>query len=251
MKTFAITAVVAVLASSVGATEIKLVQDVAYPPYTYAEGGTPKGIIADIVNEANSRMDGYNITVEAMPWSRALATVEGGAAQGLLGTYYRPSVRPWISDYSVPTLEEVVSVYCHTGVAQASWRFPEDFKGLTFGNNRGYGSAGARFFEMVDAGEIKLQEVDSTVQNIMKLAGGRVDCYVQERLNAEMAINAKNVGAKIERVTDVSVEKNYIGYGDSWTSPDAKAFISAMDQTITAMREDGTIDRIIANNTGS
>lgn len=236
-------------AGTAQAAEILLVQDEAYPPYMSKDGSDATGIWADVVKEAGRRMKGMTFKIEAVPWSRAVGLVEQGRAQGLVGTYYKPEARPWIAAYSEPAMTEQVSVYCYPGVAKADWTYPDDFKGLTFGNNTGFQTPGAKFFEMVEAGDIKLQEAPSTEQNLKKLSAGRIDCYVQERLSAEIAINSGGID-NVERVTDASSEQSFIGYTDTWTGPEAEAFIAAMDKAIKDMKADGTIDKIVKKYVG-
>ncbi|ASP34054.1 ABC transporter substrate-binding protein [Labrenzia sp. VG12] len=241
--------VVGVVSGPAVAAEIVLVQDEAYPPYMLKEGADASGIWADVVKEAGRRMDGMSFKLDAVPWSRAVGLVEKGRAHGLVGTYYKPEARPWIATYSEPAMTEQVSVYCHPGVAKADWTYPDDYKGLTFGNNTGFQTPGAKFFAMVEAGDITLQEAPSTEQNLKKLSAGRIDCYVQERLSAEIAINSGGID-NVERVTDASSEESFIGYTDTWTGPEAEAFIAAMDKAIKEMKADGTIDKIIKNYVG-
>jgi len=241
--------VLGALAGSAQAADILLVQDEAYPPYMSTEAGEPTGIWADVVMEAGKRMGGMTFKLEAVPWSRAVGLVEQGRAHGLVGTYHKPEARPWIATYSEPAMTEQVSVYCHPGVAMADWTYPDDYRGLTFGNNTGFRTPGAKFFEMVEAGDIKLQEAPSTEQNLKKVSAGRVDCYVQERLSAEIAINSGGID-NVERVTDASAEQSFIGYTETWTGPEAEAFIAAMDKAIKEMKADGTIDTIVEKYVG-
>ncbi|WP_282096398.1 substrate-binding periplasmic protein [Epibacterium ulvae] len=229
---------------------ILLVQDAAYAPYMSAEGRTATGIWADVINEALTRIEGdYEVSLQAVPWSRAVNMVESGQAHGLVGTYYRPDSRPWIGTYSTAPFSETVSVYCRPGVAQANWTYPDDFKGLTFGNNAGFGTPGKAFFDMVEGGLISLQDAPTTEQNLRKLAGGRIDCYVQEQLAAEAVINAGGLTG-IERVLDTSEEPAMIGFRGTWSGDMAESFTTKMDAALTEMGEDGTIDTIIQTAVG-
>lgn len=237
-------------ASSVSAATITLVQDQSYAPYMTKDGKAATGIWADVINEALTRVGGdHEVELQAVPWSRAVNLVESGQAHGLVGTYHRPESRPWIGTYSVAPFTEKVSVYCREGVAEAGWSYPEDFKGLIFGNNAGFGTPGTEFFELVAGGLITLQEAPTTEQNLKKLAGGRIDCYVQEQLVAESVMNTMDLSG-IERVLDTSVEDSMIGFRGSWEDAEAAPFIAAMDAALRSMMEDGTIDQIIANAVG-
>ncbi|GAA0787789.1 transporter substrate-binding domain-containing protein [Roseibium denhamense] len=233
------------------AADVTLVQDEAYPPFMTKEDNEAAGILADIIKEAGMRMTpSAAFALDTVPWSRAVKLVEGDRAHGLVGTYYKPESRPWIGTYSEPLLTEQVGIYCAPGKAQPDWTYPDDYKGLTFGNNSGFQSPGPAFFELVEAGDIKLEEAQTTEQNLRKVSSGRVDCYVQERLTTEIALNEHGIG-NVEFIATASEEKSFIGYRKTWTGPEAEAFIKAMDAAIVSMREDGTIDQIVSGHTGS
>ncbi|MBE1291194.1 MAG: transporter substrate-binding domain-containing protein [Rhodobacteraceae bacterium] len=236
--------------TSVSAEQIKLVQDEAYAPYMGLENGQASGIWAEFIAEALTRVGGdYDVKVEAVPWSRAVNLVETGQAHGLVGTYYRPESRPWIGTYSTSPVTEKVSVYCREGVAQSDWAYPADFTGLTFGNNAGFGTPGQAFFDMVDAGAITLQEAQTTEQNLKKLEKGRIDCYVQEQLAAEMVINEKGI-AGIVRVLDASAETAHIGFRADWQGEEAQQFIADFNAALQSMMDDGTVAEIVSRTVG-
>lgn len=235
---------------AVAADQVLFLQDNAYAPYMTVENGMPAGLYAEILFEAQRRMDASNLSVQAVPWTRATVLVENGYAQGLVGSYYKPSDRPWIRHWSVPIFFEEVSIFCRSGIAQPGWIYPDDYKGLLFGNVAGYKAPGDRFFELVAQGVIKLEEAQTTEQNLDKLALGRIDCYVVERIATEVLIREKNI-KNVQITGTASLEAAYIGYSDKWTGPNADAFIKAMDETLTAMKADGTIDQIIAKFIGS
>ncbi|MDA5558050.1 substrate-binding periplasmic protein [Shimia sp. MMG029] len=241
----------AALATTASAETIRLVQDEAYAPYMGAENGAPTGIWVDVINEALTRIDAeYDVVIEAVPWSRAVNLVESGQAHGLIGTYVRRDSRPWIGTYSTSPMTEKVSVYCREGVAQEGWTYPDDFGGLTFGNNAGFGTPGDAFFDMVAGGLITLQEAQTTKQNLMKLDRGRIDCYVQEQLAAEMVINENDL-KNVVRVLDTSAETAHVGFRGDWQSAEASAFMEAFDAAVQSMLDDGTMDALVAATVGS
>ncbi|XYK81770.1 MAG: substrate-binding periplasmic protein [Labrenzia sp.] len=240
----------ALLPVSASSQDILLVQDEAYPPFMEKQDGKPAGILADIIQAAATRMGNQGtFKLDTVPWSRAVKLVEGDRAHGLVGTYYKPEARPWIGTYSEPLMTEEVGIYCKPGTVETSWDYPADYKGLTFGNNSGFQTPGAAFFAMVDNGEITLDEAQTTEQNLKKLSSGRIDCYVQERLTTEIAIAKHNID-NVEFVANASEEKSFIGYRRSWSGPEADAFIKAMDAAINSLKDDGTIDTIIASHVG-
>lgn len=237
-------------ASLARAQDVVLVQDNSYPPYMSESGDKPTGIYAAILLEAGKRLTTGQLVIQAVPWTRATVLVENGRAQGLVGSYYKPDDRPWIRHWSEPIFIEEVSVFCREGVASKDWAYPDDYEGLLFGNVAGYKAPGPRFFEMVEAGKIKLEEAQTTEQNLSKLVLGRIDCYVVERLATEMLMR-KNGYDTVEIVTTASQEPAYIGFSDKWTGPEADAFIAELDEILKTMKADGTIDRIVASYSGT
>lgn len=232
------------------AEPVLFVQDNAYPPYMSNDNDLPTGLYAEILKEARTRMGTEDLQILAVPWTRAIIMVENGSAQGLVGTYYKPQDRPWIRHWSEPIYYEEVSIFCRDGIAKENWIYPDDYTGLLFGNVAGYKAPGARFFELVEQGKIKLEEAQTTEQNLSKLTLARIDCFVVERIATEILMREKNI-TNVKTVGTASMEAAYIGYSDKWTGPKADAFIKAMDITLAQMKKDGTIDKIVARFSGS
>ena len=131
---------------SLSADEITLAQAEAYYPFMAKDENGANGIYRDILEATAQRLKGHSFNVVAMPWSRATEVVKSGGAQGLIGSYYVPEARPWIRVFSEPIFTEEVFVYCRKGVAQADWIYPNDYKGLIFGNNTSFRTPGRAFF---------------------------------------------------------------------------------------------------------
>ncbi len=214
-----------------------------YEPLMAQDGG----IAGDILDEANARLpEGYSIVVEISPWARGVAKVERGEVQALVGTYYRPEIRPWIEPYSEPLLQDPVSVYCHTGVADPAWNYPADYAGLDFGFLIGSYAAGPEFAAMREAGSITVRENTTILGNLKMLKSGRIDCFVEGRYSIQSELSTLGNTDDIERVTDVASEDFYVGFQRDWAASDnASEFILAFNETIRDMRTDGTIDRIL------
>ncbi|MCY4334019.1 MAG: transporter substrate-binding domain-containing protein [Litoreibacter sp.] len=216
-----------------------------YAPLMSSDGG----IAGDIIDEVNERLNGeYKIEVESVPWARAVKLVESGRAQGLVGTYYRPEVRPWINPYSEPLLQDPVSVFCREGVGDPSWDYPNDFAGLVFGYLIGSYAGGSDFDAMRDAGAITVEESSSLSVNLRKLKAGRIDCFVEGRFAILSEIAGIGGIEGLEIINDVSKEDFYVGFESEWaSSPSAADFISAFNATIQEMHKDGTIDQLLAD----
>lgn len=227
---------------------VTLLQDSGSPPYMMATIDGPAGIYADIVKEADRRLPAFTIELVPMAWPDALLMTENGSAAGLVGVYYRPTTRPWIRHYSQPLYDENVAVFCRRGVKGSNWRFPEDYASLTFTNNLGFAAPGTAFFDMVRDGRINLIEEQSTAENLRLVHLGRADCYVQAELAAVRVLRTNGFD-NIEKADSVLIEPAYIGYSDKFTGDSADVFIATMDEVLAQMTSDGTIERIVRENT--
>jgi len=252
-----ITAVAAGAAATAGplhaATEVEILVDDAYKPYTYNDdSGAPTGIYVRVLEEIDGRLDEYDIVLKGVPWKRAMQQLENGTAFAAAPPYYFPEERPWIHPYSEKILEEAVVAYCREEVLDTprpDW--PEDYAGLTVGNNDGFQTPGPEFFEMVDAGEIELQEASSTELNLRKLAMGRVDCYVNARASVLSNLAAlKAAGEYDPNLTPLKesavVNRNwgYVGFSRTNTPDYKEDFVKALNSEIRKMRTSGRIEDI-------
>lgn len=203
----------------------------------------PGGIYAEIIQEADKRLPDYTIDLVSAPWPRAIFLTREGQAAGLVGTYRKTLERPWIRYYSTPLFEEEVFVFCRRGVAGPDWRYPEDYAGLVFANNLGFGTPGSAFFAMVKAGKIDLIEEQTTEENLRLIELGRADCYVQDGLATRRALKSEGLQT-IDQIAKVLTETAHVGYSENWTGNRPDAFIAAMDRVLQDMTTDGTIARI-------
>lgn len=214
------------------------------PPLMATDGG----ILGDIIDEAIARIGGdVEVEIQSMPWARAAAMVEAGQADGLVGTYYRPKVRPWLPTYSTPITEDNVTIYCREGIGEETWSYPADFAGLTIGRLTGASAAGEAYFKMVEAGEITDAESVNVTSGLKMLKAGRTDCYVNSPY-AVIAEMPKGDYSGIRPVTNVKMEHNHIGFNTQWMENTyAAEFVASFDSAIKEMQSDGTIEQITAD----
>ena len=214
-----------------------------YPPLMTSDGG----ISVEILKEVGARLDDrFAIDIQIAPWARGVALVEAGRINALVGTYYRPELRPWIAPYSEPLLEDPVSIFCRKGVADRSWSYPDDYAGLQFGFLIGSYAAGEAFAALRDAGEISVHENRTIRGNLQMLLSGRIDCFVEGFHPIQFELSRLGGSDEIEVVADVKVEDFYVGFQSTWAAGDeASEFIAEFNEIIGAMRADGTIDEIL------
>ena len=75
---------------------------VDWPPF-FAENLPQQGYVSEVTREAFKRV-GYKVTIDFVPWARALKMVEYGDADAALGAYYTPE-RATYSVYSKPIVK--------------------------------------------------------------------------------------------------------------------------------------------------
>jgi polar amino acid transport system substrate-binding protein len=233
---------------------VTIYSDDSYPPYSYQENGKAKGIYVDIMNTAFSRLNGYTVTIEPVPWKRGLGYLEAGIGFGIFPPYYRPDTRPWM-DYSVPILDESLALFCNADVMQtprANW--PKDYADLKIGNNLGFST-----FKPAELTpyNITIENAAGTDTNLLKLAKKQVDCYGNDkisilwelrRLKTEGKYTPSSGGqVEIMEAATLSSEKAYFGY----TNTDKGAFtykadfVAQLDKILTDMQASGEIEQIV------
>ncbi len=266
--TFLFCAVISIFLSARGAsaaiTEVFVYCDDNYPPYSYGVDGKARGVYSAILNTAFSRMEGYRVTIIPIPWKRGLHYIKSGEGFAIFPPYYRPELRPYMWPYSAPILREELVVFCRQDVLAVTPRskWPNDFFGLTIGQNAGFLTGGAAFDKAVKNGDITMAEAMSNRINILKLGIKRLDCYINARLSIAWELNRlKREGlydeggkhAPLKEALVISSEWGYLGFtrmdfGRFYFKED---FISKFNAAIRAMHASGEIqtiiDRVIAS----
>ncbi|MFA9219117.1 MAG: substrate-binding periplasmic protein [Sphingomonadaceae bacterium] len=239
---------------------VTIYADAGYPPYSYDKNGKPAGLYYEIVKAAFARMHGYTIEVQTVPWRRGMALLKSGTAFALYPPYLNTRDEPWTWPYSQPLYEEKVVAVCRKDVlaSKARKRWPQDFYGLTIGNNAGFIVGGVEFDKAVRAGSLRMEEANDTATNIIKMGLKRIDCYINDRVSiqwtksqlvAERKYDEGGAHAELAEATLIAVEQGFLGY----TSRDAgkftykEDFARQFDEAIYQMKRSGEIDTIARN----
>jgi polar amino acid transport system substrate-binding protein len=239
---------------------VTIYADAGYPPYSYEKDGKPAGLYYEIARAAFNRMHGYKIEVQTVPWKRGMALLRTGTGFALYPPYMNTTDEPWTWPYSLPLYEERVVAVCRKDVlaAKPRKRWPEDFHGLTIGNNAGFIVGGEAFEKAVRSGQLRMEEGKDSETNIVKLGLKRIDCYINDRvsiqwtlnqLKAQGRYNEGSTHAEIAEATVIAVEQGFLGYTDrdngkyTYKTDFAKQF----DNAIYQMKRTGEIDSIARN----
>lgn len=153
--------------------------DTVNPPFMYEHNGTTTGIYPRLIGEAFSII-GVTPNVAALPWGRLYAELTAG--RGCVGALYYTRERD--SRFLLTKAyfhEELLAVFPAESGREAATM--EDLAGLRVGmvSNWSYGDV---FDEAKRRGLFRPEFAGSEEQNLLKVAGGRLDCTIVARASA-------------------------------------------------------------------
>jgi polar amino acid transport system substrate-binding protein len=225
--------------------KVKIIVDEAYPPYSYAVNGAPRGIYIEMIRKAGILLnDEYHIEFESMPWKRALKEIEQGHAFAILPPYIHRQARPYIGPYSVSLLTERVVAVCNKNVALKSLFQTSktlNTKPINIGINAGYLMFTDKYKKLIAEEKIKVWENKSTQANLHKLIDGKIDCYVNDSRAIEynLATMTDSVLDDFVVADELSRQTSHIGFSNSPKGqfPYKSDFINKLNQAISIVKE--------------
>lgn len=236
--------------------EVTILCDAGYPPYSYAEGSQAKGLYSDILRAAFARMPEYRVHIRPLPWARGLAELAKGRAFALYPPYFRPGERPWM-DYSRPILREKLVVFMRAEVARTlpDERFPQAYRGLRIGQNRGFINIVDQDYQvMLARGELRQIYSKDNRTNLAMLYRGRLDAYINDRRSVLWELDrmqrdgvlGENDLSWIVEGPWLSGEEGHLGYTrvNAAAYPYKKDFKQRLDAILADLEREGSIVRL-------
>ena len=206
--------------------------DSNYPPLTYLDQGTPKGLVVDIVEELGHRM-GRPIAIQCIDWKQAQDMVTNGQADAL-GPISVNDARKQLYDFSDPILEQQFSIFTltdHLGLVDL-----DDLAGLRVGVTRG-----GLPRQLVQADQrIRMTLLDDYPQGFAMVKSGTLDAVVADTWVGGYVLAAGGItgirvsGDPVARLQGAIAVKK----GDT-------ALLTTMNAGIKSMQADGSLARII------
>lgn len=251
-----------IVASEIAASkqEVTIFVDDAYKPYSFKNAdGEAEGIYIDILKTAFSRMPEYAVNLEPVPWKRGKLLMERGEGLGLAPAFFHGHDWPYLYPYSLPIYDEKIISVCHESVlnkTRPNW--PKDYIGLRVGNVAGFdGWGGDAFYDLVQQGKIVYEEAKGSVESIIKLGLGRVQCIMMEenafdQEHARLLMTGEYDQEKFHALRKgafVGMDPVYVGYSKkailSGDYPFHMEFRQAFDTEIYKMTKSGEIRQIM------
>jgi polar amino acid transport system substrate-binding protein len=212
--------------------------DEANAPFMYGQNGEAKGLYPALITAAFAKI-GVAVKETPAPWTRVLATTDAGKAG--VGGLYKNAEREAKYDFSAPIFQERLQIYVNTG-KKFDVASVDDLTGKTVGVIRGW-SYGDAFDKARAAGKFKVEEVDSDQLNLNKLGLGRIDAAVAIQQSADAVIAKNGLTGKVAAVEKpLAANDTYLAFAK--TAGQA-ALIKRFDETIAAMRADGSYDQLV------
>ncbi|MDE1460731.1 substrate-binding periplasmic protein [Spartinivicinus poritis] len=214
--------------------QVTILADDNYYPYSFVENGSLTGAYTKIVMRVIKDMPHYQVNLLPIPWKRGLKLLKEGKAFALYPPYLKRDVRPYIWPVSKPMLDEVTSVFCRNDIlVKPRPKWPDDYVGLTIGNNHGFQIGGLRFWKLVKNGSIVVREYKNNHINLTKmLIAKETDCYMNDRQavllswhNLIKQSKWKTAVTAMEEGTVISKEQGHLGF----TNQDKGAYYYKQD----------------------
>ena len=156
-----------------GANENKVVLAyVDYPPY-YGKNLVNGGPITEIIIHSYNNV-GYEVKLEFVPWARGLKGAKEGTYDGLFSAWYRKDREQWFV-FSSPLPPNEIGFFKRKGENINIDSF-DDLKPYRIGIVLGYSNPPG-FKEA----NLKIQEVSTDKQNLLKLAMNRIDLAMTDK----------------------------------------------------------------------
>ena len=224
---------------SVAATQ-RIYFDEQNPPFMYADDRTHAavGLYPSLITEAFRRM-AVDVELKTLPWRRALKELELGHAG--LGGLYRSRERQEKYDYSEPLFEEQIAIY---SLAANGKLFHElrDLEGKRVGVINGWYYSDD-FSAALKSGRIKVQPVADDKTNMRKLQLGRLDAVLAITQSGDGVLHAMALDRVITRSQQPFLTNPvYLAFH---RRAQQQALLQQFNQTLQAMRQDGTYGRLV------
>jgi len=154
-----------------------------YPPY-YGELLPNQGVITEIIREA-FRHAGYEVKIKFLPWKRALEMTRQGEFNALFTAWYREDREQWFGFSDPLPIANEIGFYKRKD-RKISYRTIEDLRPYKIGTVRGYSNP-AEF----DKSKLDTEEVTEDRLNIQKLAVGRIDLALIDKIIGQHIIDTE------------------------------------------------------------
>ncbi|SDF57211.1 amino acid ABC transporter substrate-binding protein, PAAT family [Limimonas halophila] len=221
--------------------EITVASLTSWPPFSGKELPN-KGFSNDVAKTVLERA-GYDVTVKLMPWSRAKKMTERGKFEVLTSVWHNEKRAKTLAFTDAIARNELVFIsrkgsgFTYTGL--------DSLKGMTVGTVRGYDYQDA----FLDTDHFQREAAESFKTNLKKLAAGRIDAAVGDRLIGKYLVSNKLSSLKGELAySDKALSSKKLYVTVSRKAENTEQLVSDFNAALKAIRADGTYTEIQARH---
>lgn len=202
-------------------------------PLLFSQNGEARGLIVDIARAMANRA-GLDIEIEVIDWAQAQRMLQKGEADGLL-QINRTKDREAIYDFSVPLFRSDLTIFRRLDRIEII-----DITSLR-GQTVGVEVMGLPLLMLKDEPEISIRHIASWQEGFTLISSGEIDAVIVDRWIGEYELFLSGLDDIVpihkpihSDYTCIAVQK-----GNS-------ALLDKIDDGLTKIKSDGTIDKIVA-----
>ncbi len=242
-------------------TQVEIIADDNYPPFSYRKGFHSVGLYPQILNAVFAKMPKYQVIIRPLPWRRGLTMMRMGTGFAIFPPYFFPEKRPYLAHYSAPLLQEQVTLFCsrqylellRIKLDRETLHWPDDFEGAVIGINPGYLLLDDAFWQRHRSGFYRIEEGINNRKNLLKVASGRMSCLVNSRMSVFWDLqNLLQEQADIQpdqvvQVTVLSSQQGYLAFSlDKLRRYSYRSdFIRSFEQAFNELKSSGELQQIV------
>lgn len=227
-----------VSAMATAASELVLVAEDDWYPYSAEQDGEPVGMAVDIVRAAYEAV-GVPVRIKSMPYARCMKLVELGREVGCFNALQDSSTRGIYQFGRYALFGARQAIYARTPLRRPVTL--DDLTGKRVGVTNGYtyGSDVEQNLRM------QKERADTDLSSLRKLALGRLDYALVFTLAANhlLKTHADTLGGRVYQVGEVTDNLLYVGF--SRRHPDAAEAMQQLDRGLTLIQTDGRYQQIV------
>ena len=212
-----------------------------WEPY-YGKTLPNNGYCSDIVRSACKRA-GYEISIDFVPWKRAVYETKNHYFDALLGLFYSTERAEWLL-YSEPFSESEMVLFSLQG-REITWSTLEDLKPYRIGIEHGYSYSP----EFDKADFLQKMSVRKLELNIKKLLEERIDLIAASRKSLLFWVNTHQPEIRRQlRIVPKPISSNKLYVAFPKELPNANAYVKAFNEGLRQIRADQTYAAILENH---
>lgn len=213
-----------------------------YPPYEYTENGELKGLAVEVIKRTFKEMN-QPITIEVLPWARAMRYIKDGSRDAVFTAFKNPQ-RERFADFSNQVLmEQAVSLFVRQ---DSSIEYDGDLRKL---NKHSLGVVRKISYGLKLDNAIKqkvfwrVEEANEGTQNFGLLLNNRVDMVASTKFGGYHILKKLNRANEVKELP-VSIEKlpSYIAFSKVRK---LTALRDQFDQALAELKRSGEYQQII------